>query len=87
MAAEYRDEDTGAHIKRMSHYSAAIARRMVDLFRKKYWLSEPETREYFTVLVEFVELWDRYLSGTHSAKVLEMSDGKDDQLLPFYEES
>ncbi len=27
-AAEYRDEDTGAHIQRMSHYSAAIARRM-----------------------------------------------------------
>ena len=28
MASEYRDEDTGAHVKRMSRYSAAIARRM-----------------------------------------------------------
>jgi len=28
MAAEYKDEDTGAHLKRMSHYSAAIARAM-----------------------------------------------------------
>lgn len=28
MAAEYKDEDTGAHIKRMSRYSAAVARRM-----------------------------------------------------------
>ena len=27
-AAEYRDEDTGSHIKRMSQYSAAIARRL-----------------------------------------------------------
>ena len=27
-AAEYRDEDTGAHINRMSQYSAAIAREM-----------------------------------------------------------
>jgi len=27
-AAEYKDEDTGTHIKRMSHYSAALARRM-----------------------------------------------------------
>lgn len=27
-AAEYKDEDTGAHIQRMSHYSAAIARTM-----------------------------------------------------------
>jgi len=28
MASEYRDDTTGAHIKRMSHYCAAIARRM-----------------------------------------------------------
>jgi putative two-component system response regulator len=28
MAAEYRDEDTGTHIKRMSFYCAAVARRM-----------------------------------------------------------
>jgi putative two-component system response regulator len=28
MASEYKDEDTGAHIKRMSLYSAAIAREM-----------------------------------------------------------
>jgi response regulator RpfG family c-di-GMP phosphodiesterase/HAMP domain-containing protein len=27
-AAEYRDEDTGMHLQRMSHYSAAIARRL-----------------------------------------------------------
>ena len=27
-AAEYKDEDTGAHIQRMSHYAAAIARTM-----------------------------------------------------------
>jgi PAS domain S-box-containing protein len=27
-AAEYRDEDTGAHIRRIAYYSAAIARRM-----------------------------------------------------------
>lgn len=27
-AAEYKDEDTGAHIQRMSQYSAAVARRM-----------------------------------------------------------
>ncbi len=27
-AAEFRDEDTGSHLKRMSHFSALIARRM-----------------------------------------------------------
>lgn len=28
MAAEYKDRETGAHIQRMSHYSAAVAREM-----------------------------------------------------------
>jgi putative two-component system response regulator len=28
VASEYKDEDTGAHIKRMSRYSVAVARRM-----------------------------------------------------------
>jgi putative two-component system response regulator len=28
MASEYKDEDTGTHIKRMSRFSAAVARRM-----------------------------------------------------------
>ena len=28
VASEYKDEDTGAHIKRMSRYSAAVARKM-----------------------------------------------------------
>ena len=28
MAAEYKDEDTGSHIQRMSHYSALVARRL-----------------------------------------------------------
>jgi len=27
-AAEYRDEDTGAHIQRMSHYAAVVARKL-----------------------------------------------------------
>lgn len=28
MASEYKDEDTGAHVKRMSRYSVAVARRL-----------------------------------------------------------
>ena len=28
VASEYKDQDTGTHIKRMSHYCAAVARHM-----------------------------------------------------------
>jgi len=60
-------------------------RRMVDLFREKYWLADFETRQYFTPLVEFVEGWNRFLTRTHSAEVLRRVDVKEDKLLPFYE--
>lgn len=41
-AAEYKDEDTGAHVERMSHYSSAIARAMGlddDLVERILWAS------------------------------------------------
>ncbi len=42
-AAEYKDEDTGVHIQRMSHYSTAIARQMGcdDLFLEHLLYSTP----------------------------------------------
>lgn len=59
-------------------------RRMLEHFRDNYWLAKPETRQYFTILVRFVEGWDRFLSGTHSAEVLERLDVNEDDLQPFY---
>src|ERR1700674_558617 len=38
-----------------------LYREMVSVFRKKMWLAEPETRVYFTALVEFVDVWDKVL--------------------------
>jgi putative two-component system response regulator len=43
-ASEYRDNETGAHIKRMSHYSAAIARKMG--LRKKNRRNHPLFRSH-----------------------------------------
>lgn len=36
---------------------------MIDVFRNKMWLAEPETREYFKSLVEFVDVWDKLLAN------------------------
>lgn len=59
-------------------------RRMVQHFRENYWLAEPGTRQYLAALVKFVEGWDRFLSRTHSAEVLNRIDVKEDDLIPFY---
>ena len=36
---------------------------MIDVFRDKMWLAEPETREYFKGLIEFVDVWDKILAN------------------------
>ena len=36
---------------------------MVKIFQDKLWLAEPDTREYFPRLVEFVYVWDRVLDS------------------------
>jgi hypothetical protein len=38
-----------------------LYRKMVEIFRDKMWLAEPQTRSYFPRLVEFVDVWDRVL--------------------------
>jgi hypothetical protein len=60
-------------------------RKMVEHFRENYWLAEFETRKYFSVLVRFVEHWERYLSETHSSEVLSQVDEGEEKLKPFYE--
>lgn len=60
-------------------------RRMVELFRENYYLAEPETREHFKNLLEFVDLWERWLQKTIPNEVLEDLDHGETILLPFYE--
>lgn len=38
-------------------------REMVDTFRSKMWLAEPETREYLEQLIEFVDVSDKILAN------------------------
>ncbi|MCH7806943.1 MAG: hypothetical protein IH995_07355 [Proteobacteria bacterium] len=59
--------------------------KMITLFRDKMWLAEPETREYFDDLVEFVDIWERSLRNTLPPEVLEDLDHDESNLAPFYE--
>ena len=46
-------------------------RQMLDLFRENYWLAKPETRDHYPTLVEFVEVWNRWLDDALPREVLE----------------
>lgn len=60
-------------------------RELVNILRNNYWLAEEETKDYFPTLIKFVETWERHLSDTHSAEVLQEIAVSEDKLLPFYE--
>lgn len=60
-------------------------RKMVNLFRDNMWLAEPETKEYFGSLLEFVELWERWLARTLPPEVIQALEHGEESLSPFYD--
>lgn len=60
-------------------------RQMAKLFRENLWLADPDTREHYQRLIEFVELWDRWLAKSMPAEVIERLEHSEDNLKPFYE--
>lgn len=59
-------------------------RKMVALFRDGYWLAEPETRIYYAGLLQFVEIWDRWVDKALPREVLKRLGHNEDSLTPFY---
>lgn len=60
-------------------------RKMVELFRECYWLAEPETRAFYGDLLEFVEVWNRWIDEALPVEVLKRLEHGEDMLVPFYE--
>jgi len=58
---------------------------MVAIFREKLWLAEPDTRAYLPALIEFVDLWDRWLAESVPGEVIEKLGHSEKHLHPFYE--
>ena len=58
--------------------------QMAKLFRDNYWLAHPETRAHYQELIEFVELWERWLAKSIPAEVIQRLEHTEDRLKPFY---
>jgi hypothetical protein len=59
-------------------------RKMVGLFREKLWPAEDETREHYSLLVEFVDVWERWLSGALPPELIARTGHSEAKLHPFY---
>jgi hypothetical protein len=59
-------------------------REMVNVFREKMWLAEPETRDFFPKLVEFVDVWDKILADKLPGSIAPAIGHTEENLKPFY---
>jgi predicted Rdx family selenoprotein len=59
---------------------------MLEIFRENFWLAEPETREFYPKLVEFVEIWNRNSNDGLPPDVALKINHTEEELKPFYDE-
>jgi len=57
---------------------------MIDVFRQKVWLAEPETRESFKQLIEYVDVWDKILDRKLAHAIAAAVGHTEKNLHPFY---
>ncbi len=59
-------------------------RRMVTIFRDNYYLAENNTREHFRPLLEFIDIWDRWLDRSIPHEVAEELEHGEKALYSLY---
>ena len=82
---EVDDEDT-YNKKQWSEELFPLYRKMLDIFRNGYHLAEPERAIFYEKLVEYVEGWNRVMSGGTSAETIVRAGHTESDLMPFYKE-
>ena len=61
-----------------------LYRKMLDVFRERMWLAEPQTRGHLAALVEFVDVWERHLRNTIPDEIVWEIEHSEENLKPFY---
>jgi len=59
-------------------------RAMIETFRDKMWLADYRTRPYFSVLIRFVQIWERSLNKTIPAETQQRLGMTENSLDRFY---
>jgi hypothetical protein len=61
-------------------------RKMLDVFRNGLWLAEADTRKHYPALVEFVDIWERWLDGSLPDEVVGRIGHTEENLSQFYDD-
>ena len=58
---------------------------MLDLFTNRYHLATADTRAFYPLFLEYVEIWNIGLAKVLSADVVRKLDHREERLMPFYQ--
>ncbi|MGJ4910604.1 MULTISPECIES: hypothetical protein [unclassified Bradyrhizobium] len=83
--AEIHDISVDDENQTMRHVLMPRYQQMADLFRDKMWLAEPETREFYSSFIEFVDIWEKVLSRKLPAWAAVNAGHGEAKMAPFYE--
>ncbi len=72
--------------ERLKNEDIPVYHMMIEIIRKNMWLAEASTIQHFPVLIEFVDLWDRFLAGTLPGEVVNALGHTEQTLYPFYDD-
>jgi hypothetical protein len=60
--------------------------KMIEIFRKNIHLAEPSTAKHYSALIEFVNIWDRFLAKSLPGEVIRALDHSEQSLYPLYDD-
>lgn len=60
--------------------------KMIEIFRKNMHLAETSTAKHFPALLEFVNIWDRFLAGSLPGEVIRALKHSEKSLYPLYDD-
>ena len=86
-----QDESEPQYVRLIEYSNAQLTNEIVPLYRdmlehftKNLWLAEPSTVSHYAALIEYVEMWNRFLDGSLPKEVLDKVEHKEERLKPLY---
>ena len=59
---------------------------MIKIFRDNMWLAEKSTLQHFPTLIEYVDLWDRFMADTLPGEVVTALGHTEESLYSLYKD-
>lgn len=85
-SVEFVDKEIEYDNKQLNEEFLPLYREMLTIFKDNYWLAEPETRQFYNELVEYVEGWNRWKAKGVTAETMQEIGHSEGKLKPLYEE-